>query len=390
MLALPLAAVVTLHASVAQMGVLRAASLLPAVAMGLFAGVWVDRMRRRPVLIATDLGRALVLGTIPLAAVFHVLSIGQLFAVALLAGVLTTFFDVAQPSLLPSLIPRNRLVEANGMMEVSRSVAMIAGPGLAGLLVQLVTAPVAILVDSVSFVGSALFLGSIHALESRPADAAVRASIWTEIGEGVGIVRTQPVLRAMATSLSVYNFFSSMISAVYVLYAVRDLRVGAALLGAIYAVGSVAFLIGASQAARVARRFGVGPAIVWGAGISDAGFLLVPVAHGPILIAGAILAVAQSISTLAGPVTSINQLSLRQTLTPDHLLGRVNAAMRTVAFAMGPAGALIAAALGAHVGVHATLVIGAIGMQAGFVILLLSPVRRLSREGIEMPSRVGD
>jgi len=377
LLALPLAAVLTLHASSAQMGLLRAVSLAPTL-LGLVAGVWVDRVHRRPILILADLGRAVLLGTIPLAAFAGSLSIGHLYLVAVLTGILTTFFDVAQASLLPMLVARERLVEGNSKLEVSRSMAMIVGPGLAGPLVQLMTAPIAIGVDALSFLGSAVFLALMRTPEPAPTPPEEQSSLWSDMADGLRMVWQHPLLRSMALSLSVYNFFSSLIAAVYVLYVVGQLKLPPTVVGLIYILGSVSFLIGATGAQRVARRFGVGPTIVWGAGVSDAGALLIPLASGSAVTTVLLLIAAQCVATLAGPITAITQLSLRQTATPDRLQGRVNGAMQAIALGMSPAGALAGGAFGGVLGLHATMLIGAIGMQAGFLILLLSPLRRLA------------
>ena len=377
MLALPLAAAVSLEASATQMGLLRTADLAPGLLVGLFAGALIDRLRRRPILILADVGRAKLLASIPLASYLGILHMSQLYVVAFLGGILTVFFDVAHMSLLPSLVPRDRLVEGNGKLEVSRSIAMIAGPGVAGILVQLFTAAVALIFDAVSFLGSALLLVLLRAPEPPAAAPAARPGFWAEVSEGLRAVWGQPLLRAMALSLCVFNFFYNMIGAVYVLYVVRELGIAPATLGLIYTLGSVGFAAGAALAGRAARRFGAGPTIVWGAGLSDAAFLLIPLASGQHLTAVPLLIAAQLLATLAGPMTAINQLSLRQALTPDRLQGRVNATMRVIALGAAPVGALLAGLLGTTLGLRPTLAIGALGLQLGFVILLLSPLRTL-------------
>ncbi len=377
LVALPLTAVLSLQASPAQMGMLRAVELAPALLIGLVAGAWVDRVRRRPILISADIGRALLLGAIPLAAALGILSIGPLYAVAFLVGILTVFFDVAHLSLLPALVPADRLIEGNSKLEVSRSVAMVAGPGFAGLLVQLITAPLAIAVDALSFLVSALFLLRIRTPEQAPAASSSRRNILADVADGLRAVWGQPLLRAMALSLCVFNLFYSMVGAVYVLFVVRELHLTPGVLGLIYAVGSLGFPLGATFAGRAARRWGVGPTIVWGAGVSDAAFLLVPLAGGAPAAAAAILIAAQMLATLAGPMTAINQLSLRQAITPMHILGRVNATMRVISLGAAPLGALLAGGLGSQLGLRPTLAIGVLGLQLGFLVLLLSPLRTM-------------
>ena len=377
LVAVPLTAVLHLQASSAQMGVLRAVELAPGLLIGLFVGVWVDRVRRRPVLIAADIGRALLLGAIPLAAAIEVLTMGQLYAAAFLVGILTVCFEVAHLSLLPALVPPDRLIDGNSKLEVSRSVAMVAGPGLAGLLVQLVTAPLAIVVDALSFLGSALFLLRIRTPEQPPAASSTRRSLRADVADGLRAVWRQPMLRSMALSLCVFNLFYSMIGAIYVLFVVRELHLSPATLGLIYAAGSLGFPLGAAFAGRAARRFGVGPTIVWAVGLSDAAFLLIPLAGGSPIGAAALLIAAQALATLAGPITAINQLSLRQAITPAHMLGRVNATMRVIALGTAPLGALLAGGLGELLGLRPTLAIGALGLQLGFLVLLVSPLRRM-------------
>lgn len=376
LLAVPLIAVVTLDASPLAVGLLAASTTLPAPLFGLLAGVWTDRLRRRPILIATDLGRAVALATIPLALLLDTLSVAFLCLVSFTLGLLGVWFDIAHPSLLPSLVRREQLVDANGRLEVSRSGALIAGPGLAGLLIQALAAPVAIIVDAVSYLVSAALLVGM-APEAEPVRSDAKRSVWAEARQGILLVRENRLLATMAFSLSVYNLFSSMVNALLILFAVRQLGLDAAELGIVFALGSAGFPIGAAAAARVARRIGVGPAIVWGAVISDLAVLLVPVAG---LVPGAalpLLVASRVIATLAGPVTAINQLSLRQHLTPDHLLGRVNATMLVLALGLVPVGGVLAGALAERIGLQATVLLAAIGVQMGFVILLRSPIRAL-------------
>lgn len=375
LLALPLTAVLTLDASASQLGVLRAAATLPTLLVGLFVGVWVDRIRRRPLLIGADLGRALLLCTVPVAVAVDRLTVSYLYALALLLGLLTTVFDVAHTSFLPTLVTREQIVEGNSKLEVSRAASLIAGPGLAGALVQLVTAPVAIVVDALSFLASAALLGLIRAAERPLTTTGQRRNVWQEIGEGLRTVTRNRVLLSMAVSLCVFNLFYVAIDAIYVLYLVRDLGIEPGTLGLLLSVGSIGFPIGALLAAPTARRIGIGAAIVWGAVVSDAAFLLLPLAGEPRSLAIPLLIVAQFLFTLAVPVTVINQVSLRQAMIADRLLGRVNATMRVIGLAAAPVGALVGGWLGATIGLRPTLALGALGLQLGAIILLLSPVR---------------
>src|ERR671931_2484054 len=225
LLALPLVAITVLHASTFEGGLLSTAEFAPFILVGLPAGVWVDRLRRRPVLIAGDLGRALALASIPVAYWLDVLSIGQLYAVGFVTGVLTVFFDVAYQSYLPSLVEPEQLIEGNAKLEISNSGASIAGPGLAGGLIQLVTAPLAVLADAISFLASAVFVGAIRRREPPPAGdqdrARARGGMRREIAEGLRYVLGHRLLRWIAVTTASANLFSSMITAILVLYLVR-------------------------------------------------------------------------------------------------------------------------------------------------------------------------
>lgn len=374
-LALPLTAVITLHATAFQMGILQATTSVPVLLLGLFAGVWIDRMRRRPLLVFVDLGRAVLLGSIPLAAYFHYLRIEYLYGVTFFVGILTLFFDVAHMSLLPSLVSREQIVEGNSKLEISRSGAWIVGPGLAGLLIQLLTAPISIIVDALSFVWSAWFIARIRTTERVTSQHKDRRSFWADLREGLHIVWSNQILRAIALSTATYNFFASMVSAVYILYVTRDLNLSPATLGFIFAIGSVGFPFGAMLAGAASKRFGLGSSIIWAAVISDAAFLLILFTNRSLLISIPLLIAAKIFSTFAGPITAINQLSLRQAITSDRLQGRVNGTMRFIVQCMNPVGALLAGTLGSILGIWPTLCIGAIGIQLGFVILLFSSVR---------------
>jgi MFS family permease len=344
-LALPVAAALTLHADALQMGILSAANSLPALVFGLFVGVVVDRFPRRSMLIAADLGRALLLGSIPLAALFSTLTIWQLYLVTFLAGVLTLVFAVAHMSWLPSLVRQDDLVEGNSKLELSRSGAVIVGPGLAGLLIQALTAPFAIVLDALSFLGSAAFLAHMRTREQASAPTKRQTAVWSDIVAGIRTITDPPILRSFLASLAAFNFFSYMIRALYVLYVLSDLGVSPALLGLIYAAGSIGFPIGAVLAGPVARRFGTGPTIIWGAGLSNAAYLLILAARGPLHVVVPLLVAAQFLISLPSVITAINQSAMRQALTPDEMRGRVNGASLFLATGLGTIGGLLAGSL---------------------------------------------
>jgi MFS family permease len=380
LLALPLAAALTLHATPAEMGILSAAETVPFLLVGLFAGVWVDRLRRRPILLITDFARGVLLLAIPLAAMLGALTIGLLYAVAFLVGILTVFFDVAYQSFLPALVGRAQLVEGNSKLEVSRSAAQIAGPGAAGGLVQLVTAPIAIVVDAASFFISALFLVFVRVPEPAPAPRIAGRSIWREIAEGLRVVVHNPLLRAIAGSTATSNLGGNIAQAILILYLTRPLGLGAGVIGVIFATGSVGFLCAALLAERIAGRFGLGPAIVGSIAVGALGALLIPIAQRPAGFAIPLLIASQFILGGSGTVYNINQVSLRQAITPDHLLGRMNATMRFIVWGTLPIGALIGGVLGGAIGLRPTLIVGAVIQSGAFLWTYFSPVRALREQ----------
>ena len=376
LLAIPLIAALTLQASPVEMGILAAVDTAPFLLIGLFAGVWVDRLRRRPVLIAADLGRALLLATIPLAALLGVLSLPQLYLVALGTSVLTVFFDVAYQAYLPALVERSQLVEGNSKLEVSRSAAQLAGPGLAGLVVQYLSAPVAIALDALSFALSAAFLGLIGKPEATP-DRAGRASLLVEAREGLAVVFGNRLLWSIAGCTGTWNFFGSLAYALYVLFAARELQMAPAALGLAFGAGNVGALVGAVAAARLATRFGVGPTIVGSALLGGLALLPVPFATPelalPLLLGSGLLGSFTSVTY------NVNQVSLRQAITPHRLQGRMNATMRFVVWGTMPLGGLAGGALGQELGLRPALLIGVLGSLVAFLWVFLSPVRRLER-----------
>jgi len=373
-LALPLLAILVLGASTFEVAALAVVDWLPFFLFSLPAGVWIDRLPRRPILIAADLGRAAVLGSIPLAYLLDVLTLGQLYLVGLLAGTFTVFFDLSYQSYLPSVVERDELAEGNSKLEVSRSSAQVAGPGLAGVLVSALTAPYAILVDAVSFLGSALFLSRIARPERTPERAhEERAGFRAEIREGLRFVLRHPILRPIVLFVGVSNVFVTMLFAIYLVYAVRELDLDATTIGVIFSLGSVGSLVGALTANRVARRVGIGPGLIAVATTGGLGLLLIPLATGDFVIPFLVLAnVLWGFFVLNYFVSAI---SLIQAITPDHLLGRTNASRRFVVQGVIPVGALLGGTLGTVLGLRTTIAIGAIGASVAVLPLLFSPLR---------------
>ena len=373
--ALPLTAVLVLKASPLQMGFLSGAGAAAVVIFGLFAGAWVDRLRRRPILIAADLGRAVVLGIIPLAATLHRLTIGDLYLVAVASSILTVLFDVGYQAYLPSLIAGENLLTGNSRLALTESMAQVAGPGIAGILVQWITAPMALLFDAASFVCSAVSVGLIRKPEPAPA-RTLETPIGREISQGLGASWRDPVLRALAGRTATSAFFLGFGSSLYFLFAVNELGLTAGLLGVIIAIGGASGLFGAFLAEWLVRRIGFGRTFIGSALMIGIAMLWIPLAHGSVAVCSAFLIAAQ-LGDLAWPVYTIAARSLRQAITPNHLLGRVNASMHLLFHGVLPLGALAGGAIAQAVGMRRALLIGAIGVLLSTMWLVFSPVRRL-------------
>jgi len=372
-LAMPLTAILLLDATAAEMGLLMAAMTLPALLIGLFVGVWVDRLQRRALLIASDVGRAALLVAVPLLAWFDLLRIEHLYVLAFLFGSLTLVFDVAYRSYLPSLIQRSQLVDGNSKLELSRSAAEIGGPGIAGGLIQIASAPFAILVHAVSLLVSAFFLGAIQAPESTPEREPDRR-VLRDIREGLVFVFGNGVLRALAGCAASVGFFNAILEVVLLLYIAQELGLSPGVIGLVFAAGNIGFLVGALMPERLMKWIGLGPALGAGLLVTGMGDLLIPLAGGPYLLTLAVLATAQFMFGAGFVVFKVNEVSLRQALTPDRLQGRMNATMSLMLNGIVPAGALAGGLLGTTVGLRTTLVIAAIGEIVAILWLVLSPI----------------
>lgn len=375
-IALPLTAVLSLHATPAHMGLLGAALSAPYIAVGLFAGVLVDRWPRRPILISTNLARAGVLALIPVAAWLGLLRVEVLYLVAFVEGVLAVFFDVAYMAYVPSLVQRDKIVEGNSKLEASSAVVKIVGPSVGGWLLQYIAAPVVILFDTVSYLVSALLLGMIQTPEEAPNPAASRRRVRRDIMEGLRVVWSHAVLRSLIVGVSAFNLFDNAIYAVYILYLTQDLALQPAAVGFIFAAAGPGSLLGAVLAGRAAHRFGLGHVLVGSLLLSSLGRLVVPFADGATPMIVPILMLAQAL--LAGGITafSITAVSLRQAITPDQLQGRVNASARTLAWATLPLGSLLGGFVAGRFDLRAAVLLGALGMLCVPIALLLSPIRK--------------
>ena len=375
LLALPLAAVLVLHAGPAQMGYLGAASLAPNLLFSLHAGAFVDRRGlRRQTMIAADIGRAVLLATIPIAYALDALTLTQLYLVAFLTGTLSVFFFVSYNTLFVSMVRRDSFVEANSLLAGSRAFSFVAGPSVGGLVVQLLSAPFALAADAVSYLFSAYFLGSI-----RPDEPATEDSAHGHLRAGMRFIRRTPTLLASLAATATINFFNFVFFALFILYATRSLHVRPGLLGVVLGAGAVGGLIGSVITGRISRRVGVGRAFVIGSFLFPVPLLLVPLAGGPKPVVLALLFLAEFGSGLGVMILDISAASIFQALVPDRLRARFSGAYMFVNYGVRPLGALVGGALGSALGLRTTLWIGAAGAIAGGLFLLRSPVPHLRR-----------
>ena len=383
-LAIPWLAAVGLGASPFEFSLLGVVGFLPFILFALPAGVWVDRLRRKPILIVGDAARAVLLASIPVLWVFDLLHMWHLLVIQFVFGVFTVFFDVAYQSYLPSLIQREQLVEGNAKLQLTVSTATVAGPSAAGALIATITAPYAIVVDAVSFVISTVCMIPIRRPERLPerGEGQPRPKLLPELKEGLAYVVRHPHLRAIAACTGSANFFGSIGFTVALLYFVRTLHLSAAQTGFVFACFGIGSIVGALAANPVQRRLGVGPAIVLPAVLFPITSLLVPLAPRdfpiPVLIASFLVGGYSQVAY------NITQVSLRQAITTERLQGRMNASMRWIVWGTLPLGQLAGGAIASAYGLRTALWVSAIGSFFTFLPVLLSPVRSVR----EMPDQV--
>ncbi len=379
LIALPLTAVLALHASAGQMGVLTTVYLVPNLLFALHAGAWVDRRgRRRQVMLATDVLRGLSIATIPIAYAFGELSWALLYIVAFLTGTLTVFFNVGFGAFFQVVVPREDYVKANSLIHGSRAFSFLAGNSIGGILVQVFSGPYALALDAVSFLWSAIFLGLIDA-EEPPGVPHGSGGILS----GAGWIRRNGIIRAELLGVATLNLFNFMFFALFVLYATRDLGVRPATLGIVLGAASVGTLLGSFVTARISRRFGVGPAFIAGCFLFPAPLILVPAASGPHWLVLVFLFVAEFTSGVGLMLLDIMAGSIIAGTVPTPLRSRVSGAFIVVNYGVRPVGTSLGGLLGATIGVRSTLWIATVGALLGLLWFIPSPIPRL-REVPEM------
>ncbi|HEU4882372.1 MAG TPA: MFS transporter [Longimicrobium sp.] len=374
--ALPIIAILTLRATPTEVAILSALGVAPGVLVGLFAGGRVDRSAKRPLLIGADLVRAGLIFTIPAAAWLGVLSMPQLYVVAAAVGAATSLFQIADNTYLPSLVGPELLLEGNAKLEATEAVAEAAGPGVAGVLIQALTAPVAVIVDGVSYLWSALLLYGIRAKEAPVPAAGVAPTVWSDITTGFRAALAHPLVGPAMLAEGVMTFFGGFFLALYMIMALETLHLSPATLGLIIGVGGVGAFAGALMAAPLGRKLGTGPAMALSLAAGASANLLIALAAGAGKLAVPLLVIHQLVGDAFLGAYLIHSLSLRQRVLPQAVLGRANAAFHAVAGLMLPAGALLAGPLASAIGIVPTLWIGACGGLLAVPVLMTAPVLR--------------
>ena len=380
-LAIPLTAILVLDASALEVGILTALAWLPHLLFSLPAGVWIDRRaHKRANMIVADVLRGAALATIPLVWWLGTLTIWQLLAVTFAVGALTVFFDLSSASFFLSLVHRSQFVDANSKISATRSLSYIGGPSIAGFLVHVLTAPVALLADAVSFLASALALRGARVEE--PEVERIGASARADLVDGFRFLLRHPVLRAGVACTSTINFFSFFAFAIFVLYASRTLGLSAVAIGVILGAASFGALAGALIAPRVGRRLGIGRAVVLGSVLFPAPMALFPLAHGDAWLAGSMLLAGEFLASVGVMIFDVNQNSLQAMLTPHEVRSRVVGVSRFFNYGTRPFGAFLGGALGATIGLRPTLWICVVGCLLGVFFLLASPMPQMREEDL--------
>jgi hypothetical protein len=378
LVAIPLLAVTLLAATPFQMGVLNAAQFAPFLVLTLVAGIWVDKHRRLPALIATNAGRAVLFGLIPLGMALKLLNIGLLSTLVFLAGMLTVVFQLAYQSYLPSLVRHEQLMEGNAKLEGSHSFAQMSGPGAAGLLVGTVGAPIAVLIDAVTYAVSAVTLLFVRRTEPEPQPhTGPRKSLWAQIGHGLRLSVSNTYLRALGIEAAIYNVFNQMLWAVLILHLARGMLFRPLVIGLVLSMEGVGALLGSLVAARLSRHWGLGHTLIGSIVVANVAPLLIPAAPTGWLLSAPLIGASLMINGAGLVVYSIQAISVRQAAVTSDVLGRTNAGYQFAVTGAAAVGALIGGALGGLIGLRATMVIGACGTLVAMWFVVRSPIPKL-------------
>jgi MFS family permease len=375
-LALPLTAIIVLHATPGQLGVIRFLQTVPFLLLALLVGAWVDRRRKRPVMIGSNAARFVLVGLVPILAVAGALGMPILYLLAFSIGVATVFFDVCWMSYVPSLVGKDQLAEANSKVSTSYAVADVSGPGLGGVLVQLLGAPKAMAADALSYLVSIGTLLAIKTEEPAPERPAER-HLLAEIREGLQLVLGNRYVRATTVQGGLWNFCYIMTDTIFLLYAIRELHFTPGLVGLVIGVGMTGGIIGSALASSFSRRFRYGPTIMVACAFGTLPTFLIPAAQGSRALLSVLFMVAYFLVRFGAVTANVLMITLRQTVTPARLLGRMNAAARTVLYTGGSLGAIAAGLLGSTIGLRNTLWVAAVGFALTLIPLLLSPIPTL-------------
>lgn len=376
LLALPVTAV-SIGVTPLQLGLLTTAQTAPALLFGLFAGVWVDRRRRRPLLIGANIARAALLGSVPVAAYFGVLHLAQLYIVAFLSGIAALVFVVAYQAFLPLIVPRQHLVAGNSALRASEATAQFAGPSVGGLLVQLLSAPLALTSGAIASLGSALTILAIRTPESCPQADRAHVGIGSAIGEGVRFVLTDPILRPILLSSTLGALFGNIPTGIYILYAIHDVGIPTATLGLIVGAGGLPALLTALLTSRMVRRHGIGKTLIAASALKAGATLLLPLAGGPLPVAITLLLAWRVLTSLAEASGGIAGFTVVQSIPPPGLQGRVNATVRVCGWGAIAIGGALGGIAGELFGLRPTLILAALGTLIAPLWLMNSRVRQL-------------
>jgi MFS family permease len=378
-LALPTVAILTIQVSAFQLGVINSLGFIAFPTLGLFVGVWMDRIRRRMVMIVVNLIEVATLATVPAAFLLGILGLYQLYAVSLIMGTCALFFDVAYQSYLPSLVNKEDVVEGNQKLETSESAAQVVGPSIASAMMQLFGAALSLTADAFGTLIAALMLVWIRKPEPHPEHSSAdrEGHFFAEMKEGIRVITGNKLLWTQAGCTGTYNLGANIFGVAILLYAYRILGISKGVIGIIFSIGAVGFLLGALISSAVTERLGLGRTIAL-ASACGFGLLIAPIARGSLAVL--IIGAAYFIAGLGTPIYNINQVSLRQVITPNRFQGRMNATMRTIVWGTIPVGALLGGILSTSLGIVPTLTVGGLISGGSFLWIALGPIFNLVKQ----------